>query len=536
MAVTPFQRRTDLILASPKDWELNKIRRGIEKESLRILPDGHLAQTPHPKSLGAALTHPCITTDYSESLLEFITPAFSEVEQTLKYLTSIHRFVYHNIGDEKLWVNSMPCIMGGDNSIPIAQYGNSNIGRMKTVYRHGLWHRYGRLMQSIAGIHYNFSLPSAFWQQLYQVENSLKDHQNRDSLQDFISNGYFALIRNFQRYSWLPIYLFGSSPAVCGSFLRGRDHKLQTINGHTLYAPHATSLRMSDLGYQNSAQSDLKICYNTLSTYIASLGRAINTPYPPYEKIGLKKDGEYRQLNCNTLQIENEYYGTIRPKRTASSGESPTQALQSRGVEYIEMRCIDLDPFSPIGISETQARFLDLFALHCFLEESPLLNEKELKDIKENQRTIVLNGRNITQTLTINDQTKSIKNWANQLLDQMAITAELLDNANQTKQYSTALSDQKIKISDPDTTPSAIILNTLLDDNISFFEFAMTKALEHEDYFKHLSINDKSDDHPQIPNDKGFIDLSTESIKNQINIEQADTLTFDQFLKQYFKN
>ncbi|MBL4864978.1 MAG: glutamate--cysteine ligase [Pseudomonadales bacterium] len=536
MTATSLQRRTDLITASLNDWELNKIRRGIEKESLRILPDGHLAQTPHPQSLGAALTHPSITTDYSEALLEFITPAFTEVEQPLEYLKSIHRYVYQNIDGEKLWVNSMPCIMGGDESIPIAQYGNSNIGKMKTVYRHGLWHRYGRLMQSIAGIHYNFSVPSAFWEQLYIAEGPGVAKKENSSLQDFTSAGYFSLIRNFQRYSWLPIYLFGASPAVCASFLRGRDHKLQTFNGHTLYSPYATSLRMSDLGYQNSAQSNLKICYNDLPSYVTSLGKAMGTPYPPYQKLGIKKEGEYMQLNSNTLQIENEYYGTIRPKRTADSGESPSQALKSRGVEYIEMRCIDLDPFSPIGISETQARFLDLFALHCLLEDSPLIDDKEQKDVSDNQRKIVLSGRNTKQSLTIRHKTNSIKNWADELLDQMSLTAELLDKAQSTQQYSSALKTQRLKVADPNTTPSAIILNTLFDGNLSFYEFAMSKALEHENYFKRDHIGDETKGDPLIPSNGDFVTMSHDSIKKQKMIEDADTVTFDQFLADYFRD
>ncbi|HEX4975680.1 MAG TPA: glutamate--cysteine ligase, partial [Pseudomonadales bacterium] len=187
---------------------LKQLRRGIEKESLRVTPEGRLAQTPHSKRLGSALTNPAITTDYSEALLEFITPAFPSVDETLAYLKKTHVFTYQNIENELLWVNSMPCIMGDDDGIPIAQYGTSNSGRMKTVYRNGLGYRYGRRMQTIAGIHYNFSFPDEFWQ-AFQV-----NEQNTQTLRDFASSSYFALIRNFQRFSPLLIYLFGASPAV----------------------------------------------------------------------------------------------------------------------------------------------------------------------------------------------------------------------------------------------------------------------------------------------------------------------------------
>ena len=199
------------------------------------------------------------------------------------------------------------------------------------------------------------------------------------------------------------------------------------------------------------------------------------------------------------------------------------------------MRCIDLDPFSPIGISETQARFLDLFALHCLIEESPQIDEVERQDVDNNQRKIVLSGRNTSQSLTIRHQTDSIKNWANQLLDQMSVTAELLDKAQNTQQYSIALEAQRLKITDPDTTPSAIILNTLFDQNISFYEFAMQKALEHENHFKQKNRRTPAQTDPLIPNENDFVALSIESLEKQKTIEETDTLTFEHFLDDYFK-
>ncbi|PCJ29042.1 MAG: glutamate--cysteine ligase, partial [Moraxellaceae bacterium] len=295
--------------------------RGIEKESLRVEPNGLLAQTPHPTALGSALTHPTITTDYSEALLEFITPTFTDVDAMLEHLEKTHRYTYQQLDNEKLWVNSMPCIMGDETNIPIAKYGSSNVGKMKHVYRHGLWHRYGRLMQTIAGIHYNVSMPDDFWPGYQKLLN------NTDPLQSFISEQYFGLIRNFQRFVGLVIYLYGASPTVCGSFLKGRDHQLENFNDSTLYLPYGTSLRMSDLGYQNDAQSDLSISYNSLEEYVETLTTAIDTPHPAYEDLGTKNTNpekgteEYLQLNTNILQIENEYYGSIRPKRVANTGE-----------------------------------------------------------------------------------------------------------------------------------------------------------------------------------------------------------------------
>src|SRR5678815_2556183 len=227
------------------------MRRGIEKESLRTRPDGSLATTPHPAALGSTLTHPHITTDFSESQLELITVPQRSVDAMLEELTFIHQVVYRALNegnrDEILWCASMPCQLPPDDAIPLGRYGSSNVGRAKTVYRLGLAHRYGRRMQAISGIHYNFSLPGV------------------------TSDGYFALIRNFRRRSWLLLYLFGASPAVCSSFVAGRPHELTELAPGTHYAPHATSLRMGRLGYQSDAQTSLLVSYNNLDDYTASL-------------------------------------------------------------------------------------------------------------------------------------------------------------------------------------------------------------------------------------------------------------------------
>ena len=155
------QRLTRLFNADPQVLLKGRLM-GLEREALRVAPDGYISQVPHPAALGSALTHPLITTDYSEALLEFITPPLPDAEATLQGLDEIHRFVYPRIGDELLWSASMPCILAGEASIPIADYGRSNRGQMKHVYRRGLAWRYGRIMQVIAGIHFNFSLPDDF--------------------------------------------------------------------------------------------------------------------------------------------------------------------------------------------------------------------------------------------------------------------------------------------------------------------------------------------------------------------------------------
>lgn len=499
---------------------LTQMQRGLEKESLRVTPTGQLAQTPHPEALGSALTHQWITTDYSEALLEFITPVFQDVKRPLGFLNDLHRFTYQQLDNELLWVNSMPCLMGDELSIPIAEYGSSNVGRMKHVYRHGLWHRYGRYMQTIAGIHYNVSIPDNFWSVYHQLENS------GDSLQDFISEQYFGLIRNFLRNVGLVVYLYGASPAVCASFLQGRKHQLETFQQNTCYMPYGTSLRMSDLGYHNDAQAGLSISYNSLKEYVSSLQHAIRTPYAPYAEIGVREDGIYKQLNTNILQIENEFYSSIRPKRVTESGERPTCALSARGVEYIELRCVDLDPFSPLGITESQIQFLDVFALYCLLEDSPPLDEKEQQCNIDNLQSIVTQGRDPQLRLSSRCTQAPFREWAQQHLDKMLQVAYLMDQAHDNKAYSTVVKAQMEKLVHPELTPSAQVMQTLFDNNQSFFEFAMNRATDTAGHFTKQ---------PLTPTEaSAFVKEARRSIEAQRRLEAEDEEPFEQYLNKFF--
>lgn len=366
--------------------ELTRLKRGIEKESLRVTTAGQLSSRAHPKALGSALTHPNITTDFSEAQLELITAPHEDARACIDSLKNTHRFVYENLGDELLWTTSMPCILGEDGDIPVGQYGKSNIAQAKTVYRLGLGNRYGRLMQTISGIHYNFSLADGIWPTLAASRGDTAD-------QDFITRAYFDLIRNFRRHTWLLIYLFGASPAVCKSFVRGNPkHSLESLDEGSLYLPHATSLRMGGLGYQSDAQSSLHISYNDLTDYAASMVKALTQSYPDYEKLGVRDARGYKQLNTSLLQIENEFYGTIRPKRPIKSGERPITALRDRGVEYVEVRCLDVNPFLPVGIDIAQMHFLDTFLMYCVLSAAPPDGEVESGHLKSNQQAIVERG------------------------------------------------------------------------------------------------------------------------------------------------
>lgn len=503
---------------------LSGILRGIEKESLRVTAEGHIAYTPHPQALGSALAHPQITTDFSEALLEFITPPTHRISSLLALLRNSHQFTYQNLGQERLWSSSMPCMVGEANTIPVAQYGTSNRAKMKTIYRVGLGHRYGRAMQTVAGVHFNFSLPKPFWAFMHQHE------QSAEELDDFITRRYFDLIRNFRRNYWLLIYLFGSSPAVCRSFIKGRPHSLIPVgqDEHTLHLPYATSLRMGDLGYQSTAQESLYVCYNSRTSYVKTLGRAIATPYPPYQRVGLQdENNEYLQLNTSLLQIENEFYSAIRPKRTAQKAETALTALCRRGVEYIEVRCLDLDPYAPEGVTAEQIRFLDIFLLYCALKDSPLCDKHEFERIGQNQKRVVNEGRKPGLTLQGPEGEIALSDWAGQLCQALQPVAELLDNAhgNHTR-YQQALNAQQQKIDNVDLTPSARVLRDLEEQKLSFAQWGRQRAEANRDYFLGL---------PSSPeNDKRFSDMAEESMALQAEEERQPQAPFADYLAAYY--
>jgi glutamate--cysteine ligase len=498
-------------------------KKGLEKESLRIARDGSIALTPHPNAWGSPLTHPYITTDYSEALPELITPPFPEIEQATGFLYDVHHFMYATLSpDELLWAASMPCAVGEDQGIPIAEYGSSNAGRMKHVYRVGLDYRYGRRMQAISGVHFNYSLPEAFWPVFQEEEEDAAD------LQSFIDESYFGLIRNFYRFGWLIPFLFGNSPVVCKSFLAGRTTRFKQFCRGTYYLPEATSLRMSDIGYKNKNQAALNISYNDLDSYVSSLRRAIRTPYPEYEAIGVKDGDEYIQLNTNILQIENEYYSFIRPKRTGQSGESPTTSLRDRGVEYVEVRALDVDPCSPIGVEVDVLRFAEAFLLYCLFESSPLITDAERRAIQYNELTVALRGRDGDAELHTGDGRRPIREWAEEICLGMQPICELLDNGSDEAAYAAALRKRVDAIRNPDDLPSARFLAELGDSGLPFADYTMQLSEQHEEHFKKRALS--SDKAHQ------FGAWASESLARQEELERNDTYSFEEYLQRYFAN
>jgi glutamate--cysteine ligase len=501
MSLSPDSLGARLQALSPE--RLAGMRRGVEKESLRANADGMLALTPHPRTLGSALTHPCITTDFSESQLELITAAHAAPADCARELLEIHQFVAREIGEERMWVSSMPCVLPTDETIPLGRYGTSNVGRAKSVYRMGLGHRYGRRMQTISGIHYNWSLPGLG------------------------NEEYFALIRNFRRHGFLLLFLFGASPAVCASFVQGRAHALEPLGPDTFHLPHATSLRMGRLGYQSDAQAALNVSYNCLEGYAASLHGALTTPHPPYEATGVRNPGgEYNQLATSLLQIENEFYGIIRPKRTIRMGERPLHALRERGVEYVEVRCMDLDPFEVAGIAEPTMRFLDVFLLHCLLADSPPDTPQETVEMARNQHRTASAGRDPGLKLERGTESVALTEWGAQVLDGCAPIAQRLDALQGTDVHAQALALARARLADPALTPSARVLGSITAEHGGCFrDFGRSRSQAVRDALLALPLDAQVTLRLQR--------AAQESAAEQKRREAADMLPFEEYRVQY---
>lgn len=515
----PYPQRLAALAARPQ--LLTGLSRGVERETLRVTADGKLALTPHAAVLGSAMTHPLITTDFSESLLEFITPVSSSINDTLKVLRDLHRFVHRQLPDERLWPMSMPCYVPSEAAIPLAHYGSSNQARMKTIYRMGLHHRYGSVMQLIAGVHYNLSFSDELWQLLSGSSSPLTQDQR--------SAAYMGLIRNFRRQAYVVPYLFGASPSLCRSFvnLKGSQLPFACTPGGTCYLPYATSLRMSDLGYTNSAQARLTVDYNSLDAYLAGLAQAISTPEPQFAALGVVVDGQYRQLNGNILQIENELYAPIRPKRSLTAGETPLSGLRQRGIEYVEVRTLDLDPFEPIGVSGDSLRFLDLLLLDCALNDSPPFAPGEMAEAARNFNEVVLAGRDPALKLLQRGIEVGLRQQLEALCQRLEPLACLLDQVSADGGYLQALLAQQAKVRDARLTPSARVLEAILGGDGNNRPLAMRLAAEQRQQLL-------SEAYEQF-DDATFARLAAESLARQAELDAAPQQPFAEFLADYYR-
>ncbi len=523
IATPSYQSRLKQLREADAPALLRDSRIGIEKESLRVSADGVIAQTPHPVALGATLTHPSVTTDYAEALTEFITRPHRSIPDVMAELDELHRWVYSHLSDEIFWATSMPCILRGEQSIRIADYGPSNLGMMKTVYRRGLGYRYGRMMQVIAGVHFNYSFSDTLWQALYEMEGA------DVGLQAFRSERYMAMLRNLKCFGWLVPYLFGASPAVCESFLEGNPTTLEYLGHGTYFESFATSLRLGDIGYQNKREEEtgVDIDFQSLPRYIATLESAIETSCPHYEAIGLRDGDHYKQLNTMLLQIENEYYCSVRPKVILRGLEKPVRALAARGIDYIELRSVDLNVFDPLGVNEQQLYFLEALMVYALLQPSPTMTRDVAALVEDNLLLVAHSGRDPQLTLTRKEGKVGLRDWANRILyDMQEICGWLDENSPSGRDYSLALKQQQDKVAGLVEIPSTRMLEIMRGNKESFFEFAMAQSQKVAQHFR---------ERPLGPEKQQYYDeVARQSRQRFDEINAEPQPPFDRFLADYF--
>ena len=490
---------------------------GIEKESLRI-SQSTISRKQHQESMGSPLCHRYITTDFSEAQLELITPPLIDKKTGLNFLENIHHFVSHKIEDEIIWPFSMPPFIQSDADIPIASYGSSNLALFKIAYRYGLSHRYGRTMQAISGIHFNYSLPEQIWKSSLFTEEKAVSKKLR-------ANIYFRTLRNLHRMNWLILYLFGASPIVAKNFLSNKHKGFQKLDNHAYYLPYATSLRMSDLGYQNINRSNAVISLNSLQEYTFDLKQATTTKCDDFQKIDKETTEDYPQINSNILQIEDEYYAVSRPKSSSVSNQRLTTKLKDAGVDYIELRSLDINPFQRIGIDLDTVHFLEVFFIFCTLNPSPPIEKGEIEEIKHNDLLVATRGREPGLNLSNNRTKISLKNWANQILDEMMSIAGLLDN--KTTDFSSIIRKLSTQVVDPEQTLSALLLNKILTEKMEFQELGTTIGNDYKNYYISLETS-KNSDWSLLEKE------SVDSKKRQLELEQANHQSFEDFVEEYF--
>ena len=488
---------------------------GLERETLRVnKKTGRISDQDHPKAIGSALTHSHITTDFAESMLEFVTNPVDSPEKALENLSQIQRFTLSELHDEIFWPGSMPPFIASESEIVIAKYGDSNDAKMKSLYRKGLSLRYGKMMQVISGIHYNFSLKDHFFKAFQEVKG------NDDSLSAFKTERYLHACRNVSRYGYVIPYLLGASPVMDKSFLAGKENSFDALNDTDSYLPHGESLRLSDIGYGNN-KCHFDVSFNNIEAFTKNIQFAISTPCNIFSQIPVIENGEYNQINNHILQIENEYYASIRPKQIMRKGENFLTALNKRGIEYIELRSIDINPLLAEGIDVTSMQFLQLFLTAAILTDAPDLSQKEYEHNQKNLKIVAKTGLLLDQPFTVSGKESTLKEALMAVIQWLEPVANILG-----EKYQKALTTMMNKIEDPQNLPSSQVLTALKASGKSYQEFFLQKANElYVEKFEALDAAQTTQ----------FKDLAKEALSKQKSIEDAPQIPFSEYLENYFK-
>jgi len=457
---------------------------GFERESQRIISSGDLALTPHPPVFGDKLENPRITTDFSESHIEMITPTFKTIEEAYDELNIIYSEVENGIEDELLWPLSMPPKLPDEKNIPISSFPDSPEGIYKEIYRKGLALRYGKKMQMISGIHYNFSFDNKMVDYLYDLFGNEKDKQS------FINEIHFALTRNFLRYRWILIYLFGASPFCHPTYYSVIDKEIKIIQKSCSscvesiknFNQYATSLRVSRFGYSNILKHNQNVYFNSLDEYSKKLRKLMTTRNEEYTKLGIYENDSQIQLNGNILQNESEFYSSIRLKQNIGKNETQLDALEKKGVKYVEVRILDLNPFEKLGLSLEQMYFIQVFMLFCLFEQSNFITKEEYDRINLNHHLITLFGRKENLVLQkYNGRAIALKQWGKEIFVKLKMLADLMSNATGENKYRNSVENEYKKLIDMSFLPSERIHREMENNGEDFLEFGTRCAVNNLD-------------------------------------------------------
>lgn len=451
---------------------------GVEREGLRVGVKGELSRNKHPKVFGNKIMNPYITTDFSESQLELITPVFNTSKEVYDFLNALYDIVALEIGDEYIWPESMPCVIPDDREIPIATFCKCKQGEEARAYREELLRKYGGKIQLISGIHYNFSLNDDVLNKLY--ENSSK----KEDFKTFKDNLYLKIVRNYLRYRWLLIYLLGSTGVVHSSYKGECLKKLDNISQGAYSCEGIVSYRNSDCGYGN--RITLFADYTSTREYVNSVKRFI-------------KDG--------LIQSPKEFYNSVRPK-----GKNPNKILDSlleEGIQYLEYRSIDINPFSKGGISLEDLEFLELFNLYLLFKEESDYKDWQIDGL-ENQKNIARNGGLDIELIRDGEKVSKVQ-WGLEILNEIRDINHILNLGKG------ELIDAQIeKIKDYKKTNTYRFIELVKEKGYIDSHLDLSKKYKKEAYAKRFNL-------------KGFEDmeLSTqilmkEAIKRGIKFEVLD--------------
>jgi glutamate--cysteine ligase len=279
---------------------------------------------------------------------------------------------------------------------------------------------------------------------------------------------------------------------------------------------------MSDIGYRNSGQARLGISANSLEKYVAALKTAVTTKDPRYAEIGVNVNGEFRQLNANVLQIENEYYSSVRPKPRDRSVRALT-ALERDGVEYVEIRTLDLSIADPVGVNQSQMRFLEALLIYCLLSESPSISAAEQTEIDARDIRVAREGRRPRLKIDVRGRSVELRKAGLEILRGVAETAALLDGGN--ADYSAAVTAAESALENSAETPSAKLIRELSATGASFLEYALEVAKQHRSYFLSLPLDPVKEDILEAAVARSLADAAA--------LEAEDQLPFAEYLRRY---